>query len=72
MPYGERRDVMPLEGDASADEDDNGGDMPTDEPLEFEGDGDAQPALNLKAPMQPTAAMIEEHNVSHLPWRAWC
>ena len=27
---------------------------------------------NYKAPIQPTKKMIEDHEVSHLPFRSWC
>ena len=32
-------------------------------------DGDARA---MPAPVRPTPAMIEQHNVSHLPFRNWC
>ena len=37
-----------------------------------EGGEEAQAAKPLTQPIQPTQAMIDEHNVSHLPYRPWC
>ena len=37
-----------------------------------DGDEEAQAAKPLTQPIQPTQAMIDEHNVSHLPYRPWC
>ena len=56
---------------------DDGSEQPEDEnPLntDMTGDGDeeAQAAKPLTQPIQPTQAMIDEHNVSHLPYRPWC
>ena len=33
---------------------------------------EAQPAKALVIPVKPTQAMEQEHNLSHLPCRAWC
>ena len=54
--------VQPLE-----DEDEQEQDNPVD-PEEEE----AALAKPLSAPIRPTPEMIEQHNVSHLPFRAWC
>lgn len=44
---------------------------PAAEAEEKEGDEDAD-VICLRAPMRPTAQMIAEHEVCHLPFRAWC
>ena len=35
-------------------------------------DEDAQPARAMRNPITPTQKMIDDHNVSHLPYRDWC
>ena len=39
---------------------------------ETAGEAEAQPAIALKDPIQPTEEMVKAHEVSHLPFRAWC
>ena len=33
---------------------------------------EAQVAQALSQPLQPTAEMVEAHNLTHLPFRPWC
>ena len=42
-----------------------------DEMME-EGADEPEASGHLPAPIAPTAKMVEEHNVSHLPFRSWC
>jgi hypothetical protein len=38
----------------------------------FAGAGGGAGSSAMTAPMQPTKKMIEDHEVSHLPFRNWC
>ena len=33
---------------------------------------EVQPAVFKRDPMQPTAAEVEQHRITHLPFRSWC
>ena len=51
--------------------------MDEEAPAEFEADeaepGDELPSgLKINAPNRPTRKELEEHSVSHLPFRSWC
>jgi hypothetical protein len=39
---------------------------------DHEGDQQITLAKAMKGPVQPTQQMIEDHEVSHIPYRAWC
>ena len=44
-------------------------------PIDDEGDEaeeEADPPRAVRDPGQPTQAMIDEHNLSHIPFRPWC
>ena len=33
---------------------------------------ESRPQRSIKDPGQPTAAEVEEHNLTHIPYRPWC
>ena len=39
---------------------------------EAAGEEETTDSVAMSAPMQPTKQMIEDHEVSHLPFRSWC
>lgn len=62
-------DVMDDEGNGE----ENGGDGQEDVPPvpEAEGEEARRPAMR-RAPREPTRQEIDEHNLTHLPFRSWC
>ena len=40
--------------------------------IHIEGDDDIEPLKKVKNPKLPSAAEVEEHNRTHIPFRSWC
>ena len=40
--------------------------------VHIEGEDDVEPLKKVKNPKLPTAAEVEEHNRTHIPFRSWC
>ena len=59
--------VLNTEGDADGGEDGND----DDDELNIK-DEEIEPLKVPSSPSQPTAAEIEEHRITHLPFRRWC
>ena len=68
----DRGQLAPIEGDLL---DEPGGDEGAAPlapmPMEAEAD-DAEPLPAMAAPTRPSEQMIQEHMITHLPYRSWC
>ena len=42
------------------------------EDVDIQDEGEVEPLVVSTSPVQPTAAEVEEHRVTHLPFRRWC
>ena len=56
----------PLDGDAGAEED------VVCQPCEDEGEFGERSVKKMQSPMLPSPAEIDNHNLTHFPYRSWC
>ena len=62
----EDNNVMPML------DDEEGGAEEVEIASEHGGQGEAEPLTTAPSPTMPSAAEVEEHRITHIPYRSWC